>query len=99
MAVAYKKEQYADVDIDELQPADILLVHTRRSFWGWLIRFGTHCYWNHAMMIYSKCETGRDYDDTLVIDPNTDGSIVLRKLSYYLSRPDKYDIAVQRLEK
>lgn len=96
-AITYEQESYLDVNINELQPADILLVHTRRSLWGWLIRTGTHSYWNHALMVYSTEKTGQDYDAILVIDAKTDGSIILRKLSDYVSRPDKYDIAVKRL--
>ncbi len=97
MKVTDMKGRYTNVIVEELRPADILLVHTSRSLWGWLIRHGTHSYWNHAMMVYSTVETGRDSHDTLVIDAKTDGSIVLRKLSYYLSRPEKYDMAVKRL--
>jgi len=79
-----------------LQPADILLVHTRRSLWGWLIRFGTHCYWNHALMVCSLGERNHDCYDALVVDAKTDGSIVLSNLSEYLERSDKYDVAVKR---
>lgn len=94
MMVTEAEERYTYVKVNELRPADILLVHTRHSLWGWLIRHGTHCYWNHALIVYSIDEKGQD---TLVIDAKTDGSIILRKLSYYLSRPDKYDVAVKRL--
>jgi len=80
-----------------LQPADILLLHTRRSLWGWLIRCGTHCYWNHALMVYRVEGSGQDYDNILVIDAKTDGSIVLNRCSEYLKESDKYDIAVKRL--
>jgi hypothetical protein len=97
MMVTDIKERYADVTVQELRPADIILVHTRRSLWGWLIRHGTNCYWNHALMVYSTGETGHNYHDTLVIDAKTDGSIILRKLGYYLSRPGKFDVAVKRL--
>jgi len=97
MMVTDIKECYTDRTAEELQPADIILVHTRRSLWGWLIRRGTHCYWNHALMVFSTGATGQNHHDTLVIDAKTDGSIVLRKLGYYTSRPDKFDVAVKRL--
>lgn len=97
MMVTDIKERYPDVTEKELRPADIILVHTRRSLWGWLIRRSTHCYWNHALMVYSTGETGHNYHEILVIDAKTDGSIILRKLGYYLSRPDKFDVAVKRL--
>jgi len=97
MRAADIRERCEDIKLEELRPADILLIHTNRSLWGWLIRRGTHCYWNHALMVYSARETGRDCQDILVIDAKTNGSIVFRKLSDYLSRPDKYDVAVKRL--
>ena len=97
MKTAGMRERCEDVKLEELHPADILLIHTNRSLWGWLIRCGTHCYWNHALMVYSAGETGQNCQDILVIDAKTDGSIVLRKLSDYVSRPGKYDIAVKRL--
>ena len=85
------------IEACKLRPTDILLVHTRRSFWGWLIRFGTHSYWNHALMVCSVGEREQDYDNILVVDAKTDGSIVMSKLSEYLKRSDKYDVAVKRL--
>ena len=50
----------------QLQAADILLVHTKRSLWGWIIRFGTHCYWNHALMVCSAGDVEKGYDETLI---------------------------------
>jgi len=82
--------------IDGLQPADILLVHTRRSLWSWLIRFGTHCYWNHALIVCKVGSSGQDYDNTLAVDAKTDGSIVLSRVSEYFERSNKYDVAVKR---
>ena len=99
MKLINNKDRYAKVTLEELRPADIILVHTCRSLWGWLIRYGTHCYWNHALMVYSTGEEGQDYHNTLVIDAKTDGSIILRKLSDYVTRPGKYDVAVKRINK
>lgn len=79
-----------------LQPADILLVHTRRSLWSWLVRFGTHCYWNHALIVCKTGNNGQDYDNILAVDAKTDGSIVLSRVSDYFKRSDKYDVAVKR---
>jgi len=81
----------------ELQPTDILLVHTKRNLWGWLIRFGTHSYWNHALMVCQVGESEQDYDSILAVDAKTNGSIVISKVSEYLKKPDKYDVAVKRL--
>lgn len=85
------------IEACELRPTDILLVHTRRSLWGWLIRFGTHSYWNHALMVCRVGERKQGYDNILAVDAKTDGSIVISKVSEYLKRPDKYDVAVKRL--
>ena len=82
----------------KLCPTDILLVHTRRSLWSWLIRIGTHCYWNHALMVCRAGESDQDFNNALAVDAKTDGSIVISKVDEYLKRPDKYDVAVKRLK-
>ena len=81
-----------------LHVTDILLIHTKHSLWGWLIRFGTHCYWNHALMGCSAGDGEQDYRNMLVVDAKTDGTVVMSRVSEYLSRWDKYDVAVKRLE-
>jgi hypothetical protein len=43
-------------------------------------------------------ERKQDYDNILAVDAKTDGSIVISKVSDYLKRPDKYDVAVKRLK-
>ncbi len=96
MISTYEQMDRKKAELCGLQPADILLVHTRRSLWGWLIRFGTHCYWNHALMVCSVGERNKDCNDVLVADAKTDGSIVLINISEYLKRTDKYDVAVKR---
>ncbi len=80
-----------------LRATDILLVHTKRSFWGWLIRFGTHCYWNHALIVCSTGSKKQDYENMLAVDAKTDGTIVMSRVSDYFNRQDKYDVAVKRL--
>jgi hypothetical protein len=82
----------------KLKTADILLVHTKRSFWSWIIRFGTHCYWNHDLIVCKVKNPEQSYHDTIVVDPKTDGSIEMDCASKYLGRLDKYDVAVKRLE-
>ena len=87
-----------DATVCNLRDADVLLVHTKRSLWGWIIRFGTRCYWNHALMVCSTGDKVRGYDSTLVIDAKTSGAVVIKRVSEYLNRLGKYDIAVKRLE-
>jgi hypothetical protein len=81
-----------------LRAADILLVHTKRSLWGWIIRSGTHCYWNHALMVCSSMDPEENPGGTFAVDAKTDGSIAVSRVGDYLDRPDKYDLAVKRLE-
>ena len=81
-----------------LQPADILLVHTKYSLWSRLIRWATHCYWNHALLVYSPAEPEQGKMSPLVIDAKTNGKIALGKADFYLRQPDKYDLAVLRFE-
>jgi hypothetical protein len=82
----------------KLEAADILLIHTKRSLWGWIIRRGTHCYWNHALMVHSPGSPKQGYKDTLVVDAKTGGTIEMDRLRKYLERKDKYDVAIKRLE-
>jgi hypothetical protein len=85
-------------DICQLKTADVLLVHTKRNLWGWLIRLGTRCYWNHALMVCAVEEPQQGYGSTLVIDPKTSGGVEVDCAAQYLSRLDKYDVAIKRLE-
>lgn len=86
------------VEACELKTADIVLIHTKRSFWSWIIRFGTHCYWNHALIVCGVNGSEQSYDNTIVVDPKTDGSIEMDCASKYLGRLKKYNVAVKRLE-
>ena len=56
------------VEGGKLKRADILLAHSKRSYWGWLIRLGTRCYWNHAFLIHMVKDPSHGYDETLIID-------------------------------
>jgi hypothetical protein len=87
-----------DVKTCRLRAADILLVHAKHNLWSWLIRLGTRCYWNHALMVYSPGDTEQDFSRTLIIDAKTSGTVVLGHIGEYLNRADKYDIAVKRFE-
>jgi hypothetical protein len=86
------------VDGGKLKSADILLEHSRGSLWGWLIRFGTGNYWNHALMVCSVSGSGEDSDKTLVIDPRM-GGIYTINISEYFEKFKSYDVAVKRLDK
>jgi len=81
-----------------LEAADVLLVHTKRSLWGWLIRTGTHCYWNHAVVVCRTGDTDEGYRSALVVDARSDGTIVIGPARRYLDNPGKFDVAVKRLE-
>jgi hypothetical protein len=82
----------------KLKRADILLAHTKRSYWGWLIRLGTHCYWNHAFILFMVRDPNQGYKKALIIDPKM-GSIHMGNISHYFENADQYDVAVKRLDK
>jgi hypothetical protein len=85
------------VDQDKLKSADILLEHSRRSIWGWLIRLGTGNYWNHALMVCSIPGEGNKCDKTLIIDPRM-GGIRTIDLHEYFERYKDCDVSVKRFE-
>jgi hypothetical protein len=96
-----KLEGTAMIEIVEggkLKRADILLAHSKGSYWGWLIRLGTRCYWNHASILYMVMDPNQGYDKALIIDPRM-GSIHMDNISYYFEKPNRFDVAVKRLDK
>jgi hypothetical protein len=86
------------VEGGKLKRADILLAHSKGSYWGWLIRLGTRCYWNHAFMLYMVRDPEQGYNETLIIDPRM-GVIHLDNIARYFENPNRYDVAVKRLDK
>lgn len=85
------------VDSDKLKSADILLEHSRGSFWGWLIRLGTGNYWNHALMVCSISGEGNNYEKTLIIDPRM-GGIRTISMREYFEKYKECDVSVKRFE-
>ncbi len=86
------------VEGGKLKRADILLAHSKGSYWGWLIRLGTRCYWNHALILYMVRDLNQGYDEALIIDPKM-GSIHVDNITHYFENPNRYDVAVKRLDK
>jgi hypothetical protein len=86
------------VEGDKLKRADILLAHSKGSYWGWLIRLGTGCYWNHAFILYIVRDPNQGYDEALIIDPRM-GIIHMDNITHYFEKPDRFDVAVKRLDK
>ena len=82
----------------KLKRADILLVHSKGSYWGWLIRLGTRCYWNHALILYMVRDCNQGYVEALIIDPKM-GSIHIGNITRYFEKPNRFDVAVKRLDK
>jgi len=81
-----------------LRQADILLIHTKHNAWARLIRWATHCYWNHALLVFSVEGENRQGPDPLVVDAKTDGRIALKRADFYFGHPEKFDIAVKRFD-
>jgi hypothetical protein len=86
------------VEGGKLKRADILLVHSKGSYWGWLIRLGTRCYWNHAFIVYAVRDPNQGNGEALIIDPRM-GSIHMDNITRYFEKPNRYDVAVKRLDK
>ncbi len=95
---ATPSEKMLEPDLEmDLRPADILLVHTKRNQWAKLIRWATHCYWNHALLVYSVRDPGLGQRG-MVVDAKTNGCIAIERADYYLARPEKFDLAVKRFD-
>jgi len=86
------------VEDGKLKRADILLAHSKGSYWGWLIRLGTRCYWNHAFILYIVRDPNQGYHEALIVDPRM-GVIHIDNIAYYFENPNRYDLAVKRLDK
>jgi hypothetical protein len=86
------------VEGDQLKRVDILLTHSKGGFWGWLIQLGTHSYWNHALILYAVRDSKQDSNEVLIIDPKM-GSIHIGNITRYFEKPNRFDVAVKRLDK
>jgi len=86
------------MEAGKLKRADILLAHSKGSYWGWLIRLGTRCYWNHAFILYMARDPNQGYDKALIIDPRM-GNIHMDNITHYFKKANRFDVAVKRLDK
>lgn len=86
------------VEKETLKRVDILLTRSKGSLLGWLIRFGTRSYWNHAAMVYVIRNPRQGYDTTFIIESGGAG-IDIHNIGHYLQRPGKFDVGVKRLER
>lgn len=82
----------------KLKRADILVTRSKGSLVGWLIRFGTGSYWNHAAMVYVIRNPELGYDNTFIIESGGAG-IDIHNIGHYFEHPKKYDVGIKRLEK
>ncbi len=86
------------VDKGKLKRADVLVTRSKGSLLGWLIRFGTRSYWNHAATVYVIRNPELGYDSTFIIESGG-GGIDIHNIAHYFERPKKYDVGIKRLEK
>lgn len=86
------------VEGNKLSRVDILLTRSKRNLLGWLIRFGTKSYWNHALMVYVISDKEQGYTNTFIIESGG-GGIDIHNIAHYLERTDRVDIGIKRLEK
>ncbi|MFQ5996374.1 MAG: hypothetical protein ACE5KP_01950 [Dehalococcoidales bacterium] len=85
------------VEKGKLKRADILLTRSKGSLLGWLIRFGTKSYWNHAAMVYVIRSSQLGYDHTFIIESGGAG-IDIHTIGHYFQNPKKYDVGIKRLD-
>ena len=86
------------VEKGELKRADILVTPSKGSLLGWLIRFGTKSYWNHAAMVYVIRNPEQGYDHTFIIESGGAG-IDIHNIGHYFQNLKKYDLGVKRLDR
>ncbi|MDD5065749.1 MAG: hypothetical protein PHF84_01755 [bacterium] len=82
---------------DELDILDIILVHTKRSFFPWLIRFGTRSYWNHVAAVFLIRNKDKGFNNSFIIESATGGVDIHNILDEYFLEPRKYDIGIKRI--
>ncbi|MBI4333207.1 MAG: hypothetical protein HY673_18230 [Chloroflexi bacterium] len=85
------------VEGDKLKRVDILLTRSQGSLVGWLIRFGTRSYWNHAAMVYVIRDPKEGYSNTFIIE-SSGGGVDIHNISHYFERPKQHDVGIRRLE-
>ena len=81
--------------LKELHCGDILLLHTKSSIIGALIRKFTKSYWNHTALVLTNFSHLPEYKTTVVIEAQDDG-VMAHRIGMFLD-PKKYDIAVKRV--
>lgn len=86
------------VEGGRLKRADILVTRSKGSLLGWLIRFGTGSYWNHAALVYVIKDPQQGYDTTFIIESGG-GGIDIHNIEHYFRNTKKFDIGIKRLEK
>lgn len=83
--------------LPQLQEADIILVHTKRSFLRYFLRRVTKSYWDHvALVLFPKnLKNGQFYNQIIeAVDPR---GIEIHKFDKYLKDSQKYDIGIKRI--
>jgi len=81
--------------LEHLQSGDIILVHTKNSLIGSIIRKATRSYWNHTALVLTNFSHLPEYKTTIVIEAQDEG-VVAHRIGAFLD-PNKYDIAIKRV--
>ena len=84
------------VEGGRLKRVDVLLTRSKRSLLGWLIRFGTKSYWNHAAMVYLIQNKEDGYHNTFIIESGGAG-IDIHNIGCYFKAPKRCDVGIKRL--
>ncbi|MBU0531284.1 hypothetical protein KJ910_02200 [Patescibacteria group bacterium] len=87
------KKKWADVE-NEIEIADIILVHKRKGPITTRIRKATKSYWNHAAIVLKSKQT-MPMGGPLIVEASF-GGIEIHQMKKYADRLDLYDFGVLR---
>jgi hypothetical protein len=82
---------------NKLERMDVLVTRSKGSLLGWLIRFGTKSYWNHALMVYVVRDHNQGYETTFIIESGGAG-IDIHNIAHYFEKSKQYDVGIKRWE-
>jgi len=86
------------IEGNKLEVADVILCRHKRSFFSWLIMWGTKSHWSHAALVFVIRNENAGFGNSFVIESIRDG-ISITNLRDYLEDVRHYDIGIKRLER
>lgn len=89
----------------QLKPADIILVHNKKSLFRFFLRLVTKSYWDHTALVMYPRGPKNEMLYSVIVESIRPGlaafvgsrGISLHRLDKYFNNPDKYDVGVKRV--